>query len=108
MWTYPDTGPSFFNTLQLASYRHLVALLICVAAIRVWKMNVAAGLLHHLLDGHPSLAYDVRVVSIAHVQFHCHTVALKEMRLLQNTNSETSEHFPFLQNTYKRVNILFY
>jgi hypothetical protein len=50
----------------------------------------------------------VRVVSIAHVQFHCHTVALKEMRLLQNTNSETSEHFPFLQNTYKRVNILFY
>jgi hypothetical protein len=40
-------------------------------------VDVAACLLHHFLDGHPSLPNDVRVISIAHVQFHCHTVALE-------------------------------
>lgn len=55
----------------------LVALLCLVVAIRVREMNVAARILHHLLDVVASFANDVRVLGVWNVHFQSHAIALR-------------------------------
>ena len=51
-------------------WQYLVTLLVGVAPVAVWEVDVAVGLGHHPPDRVPALADDVAVVSVAHVHLH--------------------------------------
>ena len=55
---------------------HLVALLRLVVAVGVGEVDVAARLLHHLLDVVPSLPDDVGVLRVGYVHLQGDPVAL--------------------------------
>jgi hypothetical protein len=55
-------------------------------------MDMATSLLHYFLDCQSSLPYDVRVISIADIQFHRHTVALKQVSFLEDPDNYLNTH----------------
>lgn len=84
MWTIipsvpGDTGPFAAAALNLNAGRSLtdlVAFLRLVVPVGVWKMNVAACLLHHPLDVVATFSNDVGVLRVGDVHLQCYPVAL--------------------------------
>lgn len=56
----------------------LVALLRLVVAVGVGEVDVAACILHHLLDVVASFANDVGVLGVRDVHFQSHAIALHQ------------------------------
>lgn len=56
----------------------LIALFSLVAAIRIWKVNVATSLLHDTFNVVAALADDMRMLGVRHFNLHCHSSALSK------------------------------
>lgn len=76
---YPYLGACELDPRGLSRDGHLVALFRGQVPVGVREVDVAARLLHHLLDLEASFANDVRVVGVGHVHFQSHAVLLKNI-----------------------------
>lgn len=75
-----SSAPASKFVCRAAASTDLVAFLRLVVPVGVWKMDVAARLLHHPLDVVATLSDDVRVLRVGDVHLQRYPVALVKWR----------------------------
>lgn len=79
--SHPNTSTGAFDAPHLASDGDLIALVLVIAAVAIWEMDVTASFLHHSFNRQAAFADDMRMVGVTNVQLHGHSIILLKIKL---------------------------